>query len=135
MAKRSKRSKAELLIVHFLVPKRDREGHPYPRSVHQSLRRDLEELFDGWSSLGDEPLPGAWRNPRSGEVEYDDSWRYEVGIPGASLADLDEFFADLSHRLGQKAIWRVIYRGGEGKAIVARSIRTRRRRRRGEQRG
>lgn len=109
-----------MIIVQFLVPKYDREGRPYPRSAHQHLRRDLEETFDGWSSLGDAPLPGAWRNPESGEIEYDDSWRYEVGIASKRLAELDEYLAEIAHRLGQRAIWRVVYTGGKGKAIPAR---------------
>jgi len=120
MAKRGKKPEAELLVVQFLVPKCDRDGNPYPRSVHQDLRKDLEDSFDGWSSLGDQPLPGAWRNPASGEIEYDDSWRYEVGIASGRLQELDDYLADLAHRLGQKAIWRVVYEGGQGKAIPAR---------------
>lgn len=88
------------------------------------MRRDLEERFGGWSSLGDEPLAGAWRNPESGEVEYDASWRYEVGIPPGRLAELDGYLAELAHRLRQKAIWRVVYAGGEAKAVVARVPRT-----------
>ena len=121
MAKRSRmKSKPGVLIVHFLVPLRDREGRPYPRSVHQDLRRDLEDRFSGWSSLGDAPMPGAWRNPRSGEVEYDDSWRYEVGIAADRLGEFDNYLAVLSCRLGQEAILRVFYRVGEGKAIKAR---------------
>jgi hypothetical protein len=111
---------AEVLVVQFLVPVYDREGSPYPRSVHKRLRRDLENRFDGWSLAAEKPLTGAWRNPQSGEVEYDDSWRYEVGIDPARLDELDEYLAALAHRLGQKALWRVVYTGGEGKTIPAR---------------
>jgi len=33
-------------------------------------------------------MKGAWRNPESGEVEYDDSWRSELGIdPSGSPRD------------------------------------------------
>lgn len=122
MAKRAEpEDELELLVVHFLVPVHDRNGEPYPRSVRDLLRADLEELFDGWSSLGNQPLPGAWRNPFSGEVEYDESWRYEVGIEPERLEELDSYLSELGHRLGQKAIWRVIYRDGEGMAIPARA--------------
>lgn len=109
----------DLVIVQFLVPKRDRQGGLYPRAVHQRLREDLEEQFGGWSSLGDKPLPGAWRNPESGEIEHDQSWRYEVGITPDLLEDLDEYLADLAHRLGQKAVWRVVYKEGAAQAIPA----------------
>lgn len=108
------------LVVHFLVPRFDRDGRPYRRSVHHALRKDLEERFNGWSSLGDRPFEGAWRNPGSGEIVYDSSWRYEVGIAASRLDELDGYLAELAWRLGQKAIWRVVYSGGEGKAITAR---------------
>lgn len=69
----------------------------------------------------DKPLTGAWRNPGSGQVEYDDSWRYEIGIDPSRLADLDAYLVQLARRLGQKALWRVAYAGGEGKVIPARA--------------
>ena len=125
MAGRTPKSEPELLVVQFLVPKRNREGRAYSRSVHQELRADLELRFDGWSSLGDAPLPGAWRNPATGEIERDDSWRYEVGIAPERLEEFDGFLAELAHRIGQAAIWRVAYEGGEGKAVPARRRRTR----------
>jgi hypothetical protein len=111
------------VIVQFLVPVYDRDGKPYRRSVHKRLRIDLEVRFGGWSLAGDKPLPGAWRNPSSGEVEYDDSWRYEVGVAPGQLSELDRYLAELAHRLGQKAIWRVHYAGGEGKVVRARGPR------------
>lgn len=116
---------AEVLVVQFLVPIYDRKGKPYPRSVHKKLRRDLEDRFDGWSLAADKPLEGAWRNPESGEVEYDDSWRYEVGIDPPRLEELDRYLAELSHRLRQKALWRVAYAGGAGKVIPAKAPRKR----------
>ena len=124
MAKRPK-SRPKQLVVQFLVPVYDRAGKPYPRAVHERVRRELEERFDGWSLAGDKPLPGAWRNPASWEVEYDDSWRYEVGIASERLTELDDYLAELAHRLGQKAIWRVLYAGGEGKVIASRAPRRR----------
>jgi hypothetical protein len=110
-----------ILVVQFLVPVFDREGKPYPRSVHKEIRRHLEDRFGGWSLAADRPLAGAWRNPESGDVEYDDSWRYEVGIDPARLGDLDDYLADLARRLRQKALWRVAYARGEGKVIPARA--------------
>lgn len=59
----------------------------------------MEELFGGWSLAADRPLPGAWRNPTSGEVEYDESWRYEVGVPPDRLDEFDEYLARLADRL------------------------------------
>lgn len=97
-----------MFVVQFLVPVFDRKGKPYPRDVQKDLQRELAERFGGWSLAADKPLPGAWRNPASGETEYDESWRYEVGIPAERLEELDEYLAELAHRLGQKAIWRIV---------------------------
>lgn len=110
-----------MLVVQFLVPVYDRDGKPYPRDLLNQIQRELEERFDGWSLAADQPLPGAWRNPETGEVEYDQSWRYELGVQRERLAELDDYLAVLADRLGQKAIWRVAYGKGEGKAIEARS--------------
>lgn len=110
----------EVLVVQFLVPVYDRSGKPYSLSVQKQIRRDLEDRFDGWSLAADRPLEGAWRNPESGEVEYDESWRYEIGISPDRLDELDSYLGELAHRLGQEALWRVVYAGGEGKVIVAR---------------
>src|ERR1022692_3635961 len=113
------KAKAQILVVQFLVPIYDRKGKPYPRSVQKGVRRDLEDRFDGWSLAADKPLTGAWRNPESGQIEYDVSWRYEIGIAFGRLSDLDGYLGQLAHRLGQKALWRVAYAGGEGKVIPA----------------
>ncbi len=111
---------SRIVIVQFLVPSYDRAGRPYPRSLRDRIQRRLEDEFGGWSLVSDRPLPGAWRNPDSGEVERDDSWRYEIGIPGGRIADFDAYLASLAHDLDQKALWRVVHVGSEGKAILAR---------------
>lgn len=78
---------AQILVVQFLVPVYGRDGKPYRRSVHKKIRRDLEDRFDSWSLAADKPLPGAWRNPTSGDVEYDDSCATRSGsTQGASSA-------------------------------------------------
>ena len=111
---------AKVVVIQFLIPVYDRRGNPYRRSAHNQLRRDLEDRFDGWSLAADKPLAGAWRNPGSGEVEYDDSWRYEIGIDRDRLDELDAYLGELAQRLGQRALWRVAYAGGEGKVVLAR---------------
>ena len=107
-----------LQIIHFLIPVIDRDGRPYIRNVHKQIQRELEDRFGGWTLLSTEPLPGAWKAPDTGEVEYDESWPYEVGIPPERLQEFDDFLAAVAFRLGQKTIWRVLV--GEGKAITAR---------------
>jgi hypothetical protein len=88
------------------------------RSLQKQVRRSLEERFGGWSVVGNRPLRGAWRNPSTGKIEYDESWRYEVGLTRNRLRALDDYLADLATELGQVALWRVVV--GEGRAIHAR---------------
>lgn len=54
-------------------------------------------------------------------MEYDDSWRYEIGIAAGRLGEFDQYLGTLAHRLDQKALWRVVYAGGKGKVVFARS--------------
>jgi hypothetical protein len=108
------------VVVQFLVPVYDREGRPYPRAAQKQIRRDLEQRFGGWSLAAERPLEGAWRNPASGEIEYDESWRYEIGLDRDRLAELDAYLGELAYRLGQAAMWRVVYAGGAAAVIFAR---------------
>jgi len=88
-----------------------------PSETAEGSRRPVRRLVEP----GKRALPGAWKNPESGAVEYDASWRYEVGIPPDQLRQFDDSLAELGHRLGQKAIWRIVYEGGRGEAIPART--------------
>jgi hypothetical protein len=77
------------------------------------------------STVGRSPPIDLYRargaTPESGEIEHDESWRYEVGVPRSLLFELDGYLADLAHALGQKALWRVVYAGASGKVISARA--------------
>lgn len=119
------RRKKSPLVVQFLVPTYDRRGAPYPRRRLRAIEEELARRFDGWSLVSRDPLPGAWRNPATDEIEHDHSLRYEVGIPLGRLAEFDDYLAALAFELGQKALWRVVYSGGAGKVIIARAPRER----------
>ena len=110
-----------LVVVHLLIPMNDREGKLYPKNLKRRVEAELARRFGGWTQLSAMPLPGAWRNPETGEIELDSSVRYEVGIPAGRVGELDRLLADLAWELGQRAIWRVIFVGAEGRAIRART--------------
>lgn len=109
----------DLIVVHFLIPVFDRKGNPYPRNLNKGLQGELEDRFGGWSLIGDKPAPGGWVNPETGEREEDLSLRYEVGIKANQINELDEFLSTIASKLGQEAIWRVIFGEARGKAIFA----------------
>jgi hypothetical protein len=115
-----KQKPTSLLIVHFLIPTLDRSGRPYRREVQKAIQRGLEDRFGGWSLVSNNPAPGAWKAPDTGEVEYDDSWRYEIGIPRDRIEELDEYLAEIADMMKQKALWRVAFDKAEGKVISAR---------------
>ncbi len=107
------------VVVQFVVPVDDRAGRPYVRDVFARVERRLAEVFGGWSLVNREgPFPGGWRAP-DGTPEGDHCWRYEVGLALERLGEFDGFLRDLAQRLGQTAVWRIAYLGGEGRLIYA----------------
>lgn len=112
---------SELDIVHFQVPNCDREGNPYPRGVHKRIQAELEERFGGWSLIGGDPSWGGWVDPATKRRERDASWRYEVGIKPGEIGELDDFLSEVASRLGQKAIWRVLFGEARGRSIPAKA--------------
>ena len=111
-----------LAVVHLLVPVFDRHGRQYAEDLKNRVEEELERRFGGWSQLSARPLPGAWRNPATGQIERDCSLRYEVGVPASRLTELDELLSELATEIGQRAIWRVLFVGAEGRAISARTF-------------
>lgn len=108
----------KLVVVQFLVPSTDTKGQPYRRGILLRLERHLAECYGGWSLVSVGPLPGGWRNPDTGRVERDVSWRYEVAVPADAMKEFDEFLGDLGASLGQAAMYRVVL--GEGLVIPSR---------------
>lgn len=106
-----------MIVVHFLIPVADRAGKPYRRSIYHRLHKELQERFGGFTRLGARDT-GSWRNPESGELEFDESFRYEVGVERELLDELDAYLGDVAYRIGQKGIWRVVL--GQGKVIEPR---------------
>lgn len=118
MGKKKRRS-GQQCTVHFLIPVRDRRGVAYPKSIRHRMERELATRFGGWSRVAASPLPGAWLNPVTGRIEHDASWRYEVGLASNRVRELDLYLAELGRRIGQAAIWRIVYPDTWAKAVPA----------------
>ena len=105
-----------MTTIQFLVPVADRKGRPYGRATMRRMELELERRFGGWSLVSREPLPGAWRNPSTQQIESDESWRYEV--TWTSVEAVEGYLVRLGRRLGQAAMYMVVV--GEGRIVDCR---------------
>jgi hypothetical protein len=100
--------------VQFLISVADRAAEPYCEAVIEEVRAELERRFGGWSQVGATPMPGGWIDPATGKRERELSWRYEVMVGPARIAELDDLLARLGRELGQAALYRVVYQADVG---------------------
>ena len=71
-------------LVQLLLPLKDRDGKPFPRSHYRRIREVLTERFGGLTAYTRAPAEGLWDVGEGDEVTVDDIVVYEVMV-----ADLD----------------------------------------------
>src|SRR6185503_11059815 len=69
-------------LVQLLLPLKDQDGKPFPRSQYRKIREVLTERFGGLTAYTRAPAEGLW--DEGYEVTLDDIIIYEVMV-----ADLD----------------------------------------------
>lgn len=69
-------------LVQLLLPLKDQDGKPFPRSLYRSIRTELTDRFGGFTAYSRAPAEGVWDD--GAEVEHDDIVVYEVMV-----ADID----------------------------------------------
>lgn len=87
----------------FLVPLSDNEGQPFGTSEWDWLCDELVIRFGGWSLDG--KIEGAWRDPVSGRVYRDSSYRYVVVVEQTAVPGFLAFMADVKARFRQEALY------------------------------
>jgi hypothetical protein len=65
-------------LVQLLLPLRDFDGKPFPRSQYRKIRETLTEKFGGLTAYTRAPAEGLW--DEGSEVEMDDIVIYEVMV-------------------------------------------------------
>src|SRR5215210_7107174 len=63
-------------LVQLLLPLRDQDGKPFPRSQYRKIREVLTERFGGLTAYTRAPAEGLW--DEGDEVTLDDIIIYEV---------------------------------------------------------
>ena len=63
-------------LVQLLLPLRDQDGKPFPRSQYRKIREELTERFGGLTAYTRAPAEGLW--DLGDEVAFDDIVVYEV---------------------------------------------------------
>jgi hypothetical protein len=84
-------------LVQLLLPLKDQDGKPFPRSQYRKIREVLTERFGGLTAYTRAPAEGLW--DEGDQVWIDDIVVYEVMVPdldrpwwAAYRAGLEEAF-------------------------------------------
>jgi hypothetical protein len=67
-------------LVQLLLPLKDQDGKPFPRSQYRKIREVLTERFGGLTAYTRAPAEGLWE-VGADEVAFDDIVVYEVMVP------------------------------------------------------
>jgi hypothetical protein len=66
-------------LVQLLLPLKDHDGKPFPRSQYRKIRQVLTERFGGLTAYTRAPAEGLW--DEGDQVAFDDIVVYEVMVP------------------------------------------------------
>ena len=66
-------------LVQLLLPLKDSDGKPFPRSQYRKIREVLTEKFGGLTAYTRAPAEGLW--DEGDQLEIDDIVIYEVMVP------------------------------------------------------
>ena len=65
------------VLIQFLIPLRDNEGHRFPSTVFDEIRDELTQIFGGVTAYLHSPSKGAWLDA-TGHMEHDEMVLVEV---------------------------------------------------------
>lgn len=86
-------------LVQLLLPLRDQDGKPFPRSLYRDVRDTLTARFGGLTAYSRAPAEGVWS--AGDEIAHDDIVVYEVMVPEVDRAWWSQYRADLERRFDQ----------------------------------
>jgi len=100
--------RATIVEAAFLIPIREDaavgSGRLHDDYKWRKLRRDLYEMFQGWSR---DPrlVEGVYRDPDTGQPVFDKSRRYVVALPQSELPRLRRYLSEVGALFKQKSIY------------------------------
>jgi hypothetical protein len=88
-----------MYLVQLLLPLKDHDGKPFPRSLYRSIRETLTDRFGGMTAYSRAPAEGIWDDGSA--VEHDDIVVYEVMTELLDRAWWADYRAMLQHKFEQ----------------------------------
>lgn len=86
-------------LVQLLLPLKDQDGKPFPRSHYRRIREVLTERFGGLTAYTRAPAEGLW--DLGDEVAFDDIVVYEVMVSDLDRPWWQEYRAGLERDFDQ----------------------------------
>jgi hypothetical protein len=86
-------------LVQLLLPLKDQDDKPFPRSHYRKVREVLTERFGGLTAYTRAPAEGLW--DVGDEVAFDDIVVYEVRVPELDRAWWTDYRASLERVFDQ----------------------------------
>lgn len=86
-------------LVQLLLPLKDQDGKPFPRSTYRRVRDELTDRFGGLTAYTRAPAEGLW--DAGDDVEHDDIVVYEVMVPDLDRAWWSEYRKGLERDFDQ----------------------------------
>src|SRR4051812_20184707 len=86
-------------LIQLLLPLKDQDGKPFPRSTYRRIREELTERFGGLTAYSRAPAEGVW--DAGDEVAHDDIVVYEVMVDALDRAWWAEYRAKLEDAFDQ----------------------------------
>ena len=87
----------------FYNPKNYNDSEPIPADRFKEIEEFLIVEFGGYSIPGE--IKGAWKNPKTGEVEHDRSVKFEVALRLEEVERLKKFLVGMKRKLKQEEIY------------------------------
>lgn len=88
-----------MFLVQLLLPLKDQDGKPFPRSLYRGIREVLTERYGGMTAYSRAPAEGIWDDGAA--VEHDDIVVYEVMTELLDRAWWAEYRAGLEDKFDQ----------------------------------
>ena len=90
-------------LVQLLLPLKDQDGKPFPRSQYRKIREVLTERFGGLTAYARAPAEGLWEEA-SGRKQRDDIVVYEVMTEELDRQWWKEYRQELEQRFRQREL-------------------------------
>ena len=91
-----------MYLIQFLLPLHDAARHPFPREMHDRVRREMIEFFGGVTAFLRGPAEGFWE--QDGAVNRDDVVIFEVMTDRLDRSWWEKYKKELEKLFNQEEI-------------------------------